>query len=154
MDKKKEKNDNMLFHVTKAPVEPKIYAATFSDGHSNAMGACVAYTLEDALLKIRQELGQDVMTGPFEPRGWTILSIGDLKKRLFDLETSATITDRICKAVTVADKRQVKKEVTAINELMLRVIENSDMELYRDIEKKLTPMERKYVLDKLKPIKK
>jgi hypothetical protein len=136
------KNDNILYHVKKLELPPKVYAVAFSNGTDNSMGVAVAYCLEDAVFEVRQKFG--IAAPGWEPKGWVILDMLELKQKLFALEISTLKDD------PPQEKRLTKKKEKTNNDLMLEVIENADLKLFNKIKGKLYPWEIKYIEEKLK----
>lgn len=143
MQNKKNTGDNMIYNVAASEVRPKIYAILLSNREQDYLGISVAFSLEDAIAHVKHESSMtarmDITTA--KTNLWAILPMDELKKRVFK-------TEYLIPKEKASDAR-TDGELTFINKIMQKIIDNNDSVLYEKVKENLNKNEVKYLENKL-----
>jgi hypothetical protein len=144
MLKKKNQADNVLHNVMTSEIRPKIYAIMLANKEQDYLGISVSFTLEDAIvevkLKAKNELSMDITT--CQTHLWSILSMEELKNKLFAAEVVEAKIEKVSAIRTVG-------ELGIVSKIMKDIVDNNDTILYDKIKNNLNKFEVAYLESKL-----
>lgn len=135
--------DNILSNIKGENILPKIYAILLGNNNQEYLGICVAYSLEDAILSVKREAhsGAQMDVRITRTNLWSILSMEDLKKKIFQTEV-------ILQTAEPPDSR-IMTDASFVNSVMREIVDKKDLDLYDKIKHNFNKNERQYLENKL-----
>jgi hypothetical protein len=134
----------MIQKLATKEMEPKIYAIFLEANNGEGITQVVAYSLEEAIKKAKQEALINITNcdvRSINAKHWNIMSMGELKDQIFKVEISDV------KKVGPRNSNGPVRDKA--NDIMKQIINTGNLELLEKNKKKLTKGEISYVKDKL-----
>lgn len=131
---------------------PKVFAIVVCNGEQTiSLWVGVAYLLEDAIILAKQQAQLSAPTVPITqliPRFYFGIEVDELVKAVHIIERKVEVH-------TSSEPQEEQKSVVeisnlSINELMQKIIETKDVELFKESKGRLTKEQKKLICDRLK----